>query len=166
MWGKEWRGGPGRKRRPRRSATARDHPTLVNLFSSIKTITTKANKTTKTYKTKTYKKYNDNDDKTTKNVIIETIYEKYTNYIQEIIKNDKTLWDFKSNQLYNDILEHLPKHFSYNYFTEIKKNFYKFYINNKNFLIKLCNTNDMYGKPKQLEFHNFTKYLSSIFFLG
>ena len=116
---------------------------------------------TKTHKTKTHKKYNENDDKTTKNVIIETIYEKYANYIQEIIKNDKKKWDFKSNPLYNDILEHLPKHFSYNYFSEIKKNFYKFYINNKDFLIQLCNTNDMYGKPKQMEFNNFTKCSST-----
>jgi len=94
--------------------------------------------------------------KTSKN-----IYEKYTNYIKEIIKNDKKKWDFKSNELYNHILEHIPKIIGYQYFSEIKKNFYNFYINNKNFLIKLCNKNDMYGKPLKIEFNNFTKCSST-----
>ena len=146
------------------------HKTKTHTTKRHKTKThkTKTHKTKrhiiKTHKTKTHKTKTQNDDKydkTTKNVIIETIYEKYTNYIQEIINNDKTLWNFKSNELYTHILEHLPKFIGYQYFSEIKKNFYKFYINNKKFLIKLCNTNDMYGKPNQMEFNNFTKCSST-----
>ena len=105
-----------------------------------------------------------NKFKSTKNKTIKTSvnrYDKYTNYINEIINTDKKLWKFKSNGLYTDILEHIEPFNGQKYFIEIKKHFYSFYKKFNKFLIKLCRKNDLYGNPNKIIFKHFTKCSSS-----
>jgi hypothetical protein len=111
----------------------------------IKKITSmKTKKNTIHKKTKSIKLSNNRD------------YDKYTNYVNKIIKTDKTLWTFKSSGLYTEILEHIIPYHSHLYFREIKKKFHNFYNKYKSFLIKLCDKNDLYGKPNKIKFTHFT----------
>ena len=89
------------------------------------------------------------------------VYDKYTKYVNEIINTDKTLWNFKSVGLYNEILEHVQPFHGQHYFRIIKKNFYNFYKKSKKFLIKLCHKNDLYGKPNKINFQNFARCSST-----
>jgi hypothetical protein len=105
-----------------------------------------------------------NKSKSTKNKTIKTSvnrYDKYSNYINEIINTDKKLWKFKSNKLYTNILEHIEPFYGQKYFIEIKKHFYNFYKKFNKFLIKLCKKNDLYGKPNKIIFKHFTKCSST-----
>ena len=127
--------------------------------NKLKSNKLKSNKL-KFHKTKTHKK-NKTKKNNNKNSIISRIYTEYANYINQIINNDKTQWKFKSDVLYTDILEHISPYTGIQYFIEIKKNFYGFYKHNLSFLKTLCNTNDLYGKPRQIEYKNFTKCSST-----
>ncbi len=109
-----------------------------------KNITDKKIKTNKTNKTKNIKLSDKRD------------YDKYTNYVNTIINTDKILWSFKKKGVYSEILEHIIPYHSNLYFREIKKKFHNFYNKYKNFLIKLCDKNDLYGKPNKIMFKNFT----------
>ena len=118
----------------------------------------KAHKT-KTHKTKVYKTKKLNKTKffTKKSIKLSNkrVYDKYTKYVNEILNTDKTKWNFKCTGLYTEILEHILPYHSNLYFREIKKKFYNFYNKYKNFLIKLCHKNDLYGKPYKINFKNF-----------
>lgn len=84
------------------------------------------------------------------------LYSQYLQYINTFINVDKSQWTFKSEPIYNSILEHLNHSQGVEYLSEITNRFQNFYIENKNYLIELCSKNDLYGTPKKFTFHDFT----------
>lgn len=83
-------------------------------------------------------------------------YTNYTNYIDNIINNNITTWNFKSNDTYTFILEHVDYGLGTRYLNFILSYFNKFYNDNKDILIKLCHDNDSIGQPNKYNFNNFT----------
>jgi hypothetical protein len=83
------------------------------------------------------------------------MYVEYTNYIGSI-SSDINQWDFKSNEKYTSILEHVCQSLGDEYLREIITRFPLFYNEQKKFLIELCNTNDLYGMPNKFEYNDFT----------
>jgi hypothetical protein len=84
------------------------------------------------------------------------MYDIYTNYINSFINENTNNWVFKSHPDYSCILEHVSKSDGDDYLIEISNKFDLFYNQNKNYLIELCNINDLCGKPTKYEFNNFT----------
>ena len=84
--------------------------------------------------------------------------EPYSNYIQ-IIDNNLNLqpndWYFKSNSVYNEILEHVDFNYGNEYLNYIIKEFKDIFYNNLNYFIDLANTNDLYGKTIKYNYNNF-----------
>ena len=79
---------------------------------------------------------------------------------QEIIKSQLTLhpkeWNFKGNDTYRQILEHVSVSQGEQYLNAIKRKFKNFYQTNYNTLNILCNINDKYGKTTKHKYNNFT----------
>lgn len=82
----------------------------------------------------------------------------YSQY-ERIIKFQNLMMDFelsfKSNKIYQEILEHTDKFSALNYLNQIKKEFNTLYSSNKDFLIDLCLKNDKYGKPNMMLINDF-----------
>lgn len=85
-----------------------------------------------------------------------TNYTDYTNFIESFIQNDVNSWNFKSNPIYCNILEHVDKEYGDRYLFEIKTKFQPFYNNYKNYFTEICHINDLYGKTRRYEFDDFT----------
>jgi hypothetical protein len=88
-----------------------------------------------------------------------SVYKEYTDYIETFIdlNLDNTEWVFKSHPKYIYMLEHVTQEDGNKYLFEISNRFKTVYNENKDYLIELCNTNDLYGKPNQYLFEGFTK---------
>lgn len=82
----------------------------------------------------------------------------YNNY-ERIVKFQNLMMDFelsfKSNKIYQEILEHTDKFGAQRYLEQIKKEFSTLYSNNKQFFIELCIKNDKYGKPEKVLINDF-----------
>ena len=84
------------------------------------------------------------------------IYERYSNYITTFIDLNMRDWTFKSYPDYCYMLEHVNSEQGNAYLGEIIHRFNEIYINNKQLLIDLCTTNDIYGNTTKHTFDNFT----------
>ena len=82
----------------------------------------------------------------------------YTRYIEAIsnIKNANDLVNsnFKSDNGYREVLEHVSNEIGLEYLEIIKDKFKEFYKNFKYKLIELCNKNDKIGDPVKYDFTN------------
>jgi hypothetical protein len=85
------------------------------------------------------------------------MYENYCNYIKLIINDDINQINFKSNSIYNAILEHVSKEIGDDYLSAILNNFGDIFNNNFSYITKICKLNDYIGKPKMYDFSNFIK---------
>ena len=85
------------------------------------------------------------------------MYELYCNYIRSIIDKDITDVNFKSNSIYNGILEHVPKEMGDDYLSVIKNKFSDIFNENFSYITKICKYNDYIGNPKLYDFDNFIK---------
>ena len=85
-----------------------------------------------------------------------SIYSEYQECINTFIHLDKIEWNFKSNPKYNYMLEHVWEQLGKDCLSEIINRFYLFFTKNKNYLIELCNINDLYGEPNKAIFNDFT----------
>lgn len=85
------------------------------------------------------------------------MYEQYCNYIKLIINFDLNQIDFKSNIVYNNILEHVSKEMGDEYLSIILDKFGDIFNNNFSYITKICEINDYIGKPKIYDFSNFIK---------
>ena len=78
---------------------------------------------------------------------------------ERIIKFQNLMMDFelsfKSNKVYQTILEHTNQASGIFYLNSIKSEFATIYNNNKKQIIDLCLQNDTYGKPSVVRFNNF-----------
>ena len=83
------------------------------------------------------------------------MYEHYCNYIKLIINNDINQINFKSNKVYNGILEHVSKEMGDDYLSVIKDNFGDIFNKNFSYISKICKLNDYIGKPQLYDFYNF-----------
>jgi hypothetical protein len=83
-------------------------------------------------------------------------YSLYQECIKENLSLEKNQWNFKANDRYTFILEHVSLKLGNSYLFEITTRFASFYNKNKNFLIELCKTNDLYGNTKKEIFYDFT----------
>ena len=84
------------------------------------------------------------------------MYEKYIETCNANIHLSKEDMYFKSDEHYNAILEHVTKDFGDKYLNEIMNYYNTFYMQNKDYLIEICNQNDLYGKTKKEYFTDFT----------
>jgi hypothetical protein len=64
-------------------------------------------------------------------------------------------WFFKSDSNYTYMLEHVSYEQGLKYIECIKSEFQDIYDKYSQFFVKLCNKNDLYGRPKQFDFPNF-----------
>ena len=82
-------------------------------------------------------------------------YSNYDNTVKENLDVCSCRWDFKNNEYYNQILEHLTYEDGEAYLTMIKKQ--PFYAKNKDYIINLCKENDSLGKPVKYDYVGFTE---------
>jgi hypothetical protein len=82
------------------------------------------------------------------------MYDAYVNYIKSFISLDRSLWSFKQEPAYREILEHVFENQGLEYFAEIKK--FDLYNQHKDYLIDLCHTNDSCGMPIKFVYEDFT----------
>ena len=81
---------------------------------------------------------------------------KFSESIKSFINKDIETWNFKADPFIIQKMEHLTPELGNKFLDTIKNKFSKFYEENKDFLIELCNTNDKIGTPKKYNFNNFT----------
>lgn len=86
---------------------------------------------------------------------MEVNYSTYLTCVPDNLKMKKEDYYFKSDIKYMDMLEHVNPYQGYKYLYEIKTRYKELYDNNEKYLIELCNTNDLYGKPLKFNFVNF-----------
>ena len=85
-----------------------------------------------------------------------SIYKRYTDFIRETqLKLQPEKWNFKKCDSYTYMLEHVNFDQGKQYLNVIKNKFNEFYKNNLEFLKKLCNLNDKYGKTNKHPFEDF-----------
>lgn len=84
------------------------------------------------------------------------MYSEYTDYIATFTDLPIYEWTFKSHPSYQVVLEHVTPKQGYEYLLEIQKKFGVFFNTHKQYLIKLCVINDLYGNPNKFSFENFT----------
>jgi len=82
-------------------------------------------------------------------------YDKYIESVKSNINLDPVDWNFKSNDNYRVVLEHLDRKMGQDYYDIIKSDFYNIYLSNKDYLIELCQKNDMYGKTIKFDYPDF-----------
>ena len=85
-----------------------------------------------------------------------SIYSRYQECIQSFIQLDKDDWDFKSNDNFVYMLEHVSSDMGYGYLDEIINKFETIYNEKKDYLIELSHKNDVYGKTIKASFSDFT----------
>jgi len=84
------------------------------------------------------------------------MYTEYTNYIASFVNTPIDEWTFKSHPSYRNILEHISPHIGLCYLIEASQRFGTFFNLHKEYFIKLCHTNDLYGTPCKVSYENFT----------
>ena len=84
-----------------------------------------------------------------------SVYQKYQQAITQNLSLNHNEWNFKNNIDYKEILEHVSENQGYEYLHYIKNKFNVLFINYKNYLIKLCEENDLYGQPNKINFCDF-----------
>jgi hypothetical protein len=90
------------------------------------------------------------------NNIIQVQYEKYIEAINKNLSLNEDQWYFKQDSHYRGVLEHVSYEIGIMYLNEIKTRYNDIFYENKNLLINLCKENDIYGKPVQSYFNDFT----------
>lgn len=85
-----------------------------------------------------------------------SIYLRYQECIQSFIQLNKEDWDFKSNDNFVYMLEHVSPVMGDGYLNEIIKKFATIYNDKKDYLIDISHKNDFYGKTKKVCFSDFT----------
>jgi len=85
------------------------------------------------------------------------MYNNYCKYITTILNDNIEDLDFKSNQIYRVILEHVSKELGDEYLSVIQDKFSDIYNKNFSYITALCKINDYIGKPEIYQFDNFTK---------
>lgn len=83
------------------------------------------------------------------------MYENYINVVRENLLLQKYELNFKSNENYTQILEHVSFKFGCEYLELIKNEFSDYFYKNKKHLLDLCMKNDMYGKTIKSNFDYF-----------
>ena len=83
------------------------------------------------------------------------MYDSYRLTIENNLKLDYNDWYFKSDNNYKEILEHVNYSQGIEYLIEINKKYKNFITDNKEYLINICNLNDLYGKTEIENFENF-----------
>lgn len=82
----------------------------------------------------------------------------YNEYLR-VVKFQNLMMDFelsfKSNKIYQSVLEHTTQASGNFYLNNIKNEFSALYEKNKDYFIDLCVQNDKYGKPQLVGFNNF-----------
>jgi hypothetical protein len=84
------------------------------------------------------------------------IYKHYISTIKNNLSLDKDDWYFKSDSRYRDILEHVGCEHGKQFLSTIKEKYNNVFATHKNYLIELCNLNDLYGKTFKSKFDGFT----------
>ena len=87
------------------------------------------------------------------------MYNNYLNYLNTIDEINFEEMNFKSNQSYNGILEHVSYELGVKYLTLIENDFNNIEINN---IIDFLTINDKYGFPNK---HNYSFITNTIVFL-
>ena len=85
------------------------------------------------------------------------MYEQYCNYIKLILDKNINDINFKSNLVYNNILEHVSKEIGDDYLSVILDKFGDIFNNNYSYITKIYKRNDYIGKPRLYDFSNFIK---------
>ena len=83
------------------------------------------------------------------------MYEHYRNYIKSILDKDINDVDFKCNNIYNAILEHVSKEIGDDYLSVIKNKFSDIFNENFSHITTICKLNDYIGNPILYNFDNF-----------
>ena len=83
------------------------------------------------------------------------MYLKYQDAIKKQLDLNPEEWNFKNNNNYKEILEHIDHNLGKQYLNIIKNNFKQFYESNFDTLKNICNLNDKYGKTTKYQFENF-----------
>lgn len=83
------------------------------------------------------------------------VYNKYTDYIKTQLNLNPEELDFKSNNHYRKILEHINGSQAEQYFKVIIEKFKTFYESNFDTLRNICELNDKYGKTIKYNLENF-----------
>lgn len=81
-----------------------------------------------------------------------SIYESYTECIEENLKVNPRCWSFKSDARYNYVLEHVSKEQGEQYLDLVIDEFPDFFSNHKDLILDICSKNDQLGKPKVEKF--------------
>ena len=84
-----------------------------------------------------------------------SLYSKYQDAIKLQLILNKEEWNFKSDEDYTFVLEHVGCDHGHIYLHAIKNKFQQFYELNFEFLKKICCLNDKYGKSKKFQIDNF-----------
>ena len=85
------------------------------------------------------------------------IYKRYINTIKANLLLDKNDWYFKADSSYRNILEHVSFDQGIQFLSVIKEKYNNVFVNHKDYLIELCNLNDLYGKTFKLKFNDFAE---------
>jgi hypothetical protein len=85
------------------------------------------------------------------------MYINYINHVKEVVKS-KNLTNFKSNQYYREVLEHVDYNYGMNYYTAIQK-----YTNiTHNDIVDFCELNDKIGNTVKYSFGSFSASPTSL----
>lgn len=85
------------------------------------------------------------------------MYDNYITHIKEILES-KDLTNFKCNQYYREVLEHVDYNYGLNYYNAIKKHI----TINENNIIEFCEINDKIGKTIKYSFGSFSASPTSL----
>lgn len=83
------------------------------------------------------------------------MYDAYKKYALEQSKINPENWNFKRNNYYTEILEHVNQQQGSKYLHFIKTKFKKFYKTHSGSLKEICLMNDKYGKTRKSTFNSF-----------
>ena len=73
-------------------------------------------------------------------------YEKYSAYCEYQSKKEPNEWDFKSNEKFTYMTEHVSELFGHYYMDAIREEFQDVVTNHKEYIIRCIQKNDKYGK--------------------
>lgn len=79
-------------------------------------------------------------------------FNNYINVIKSQLNIEKTDWNFKSNNKYQEILEHVSYNDGINYYNLILKEFGEIFNNNKEYILNIIKDNDKLGNPFKKDF--------------
>lgn len=83
------------------------------------------------------------------------MYSSYQKIIDDNLKINHKEWYFKRDPHYKEILEHVSYEQGNKYLELIKNKYCIFFQTNKNFIIEICNLNDLYGDTQKNQYIDF-----------